>query len=244
MASAKNIDVCGKRIARVLQTPWEHSADYSSCEFYLELADSSLLHLGFEGIEAASSADVESLQLQNVDVSSNLLAFCSSDGHSAVGTVFEKVLVDPYDHIYLQLSNQHFLGVDFEEGQNFIALDNYEEFIRRAQLREFFDFWTRDLVIFENLRAIDLVVTGAVNELQLTQSGELYLMIARLRERRVSDRLALPNKRSGEIWTARFVVPEVGDYRVRVQRMPQDFVADVAIDQAVIAAGRLEICVR
>ena len=233
----------GKQIARILQTPWEHSAEYSHCYFFIELTDGSIVELGHDSI-ALVGDEAASLQLLDVEIDSDFPAMFSNHATAGGrGTVIERVLVDPYRSVYVQLSGQCFLHAELEEGQSLISLLNRDEFLYWARLHEFFDYWTGKLVVFDDLRAIDLVITSMVNDLQLWRSSDLFLTIGRVKGGKVSDLLGVPNDRCEDFWKARFVVPEPGVYRIIVQRRQSDFQVDVQIDESVIAAGRLEICV-
>jgi hypothetical protein len=234
-------EIHGKHIARILQTPWEHSEEYSYCNFYIELTDGTVVHLGDDSIALADHKGVASLQLVEVEIESDFPAMFSSHPTAGRGAVIERVLVDPYRNIYVQLSGQYFLHVDLEEGRILASLCNRDEFLYWARLHEFFDYWSGELVVFDNLRAIDIVITSDGDDLELWQSRELFLTIGRLRKDKVSDLLGVPNDRIGEAWKARFVVPELGTYRLIVQRQKRDFRVDVKIDESVMAACRLDI---
>jgi hypothetical protein len=133
------------------------------------------------------------------------------------------------------------LNNELGEGQTALVVNDYQSFLYFARIFEFFDYWTRELCIFENMRAIDLVITSSANDLDLWQSSELFLTIARVNDGSAGKSRAIPNKAWGAGWKARFVVPEVGAYRIVVQRRQSTFSKDVSIDQSVIAAGHLEI---
>lgn len=234
-------DICGKTIARLLQSPWEHSAEYSACRFYIELSDGSLLHIEDDSIELFASVNQVSEALQDIDTAPEFPALWLVGDRTGVGDAIAQVLVDYHGSVYLQLANQHFVRSELAEGQTALSVFNYEEFLRWARYWEFFDYWTGELVVFDNLRAIDLVISSSVNDLKLWQSSTLHLVIGRLNGGTVSDLLALPSDRSGDAWKARFVVSELGSYQVRVQRKQGEFVGTIQIDEAVLATGRVEI---
>lgn len=234
-------DICGKTLARLLQTPWEHSANYSSCQFYIELTDGSFIHLEDDSIEFFESVNCLPATLQDIDTAPEFPALWLSDKCTGVGVAIEQVLVDYYGTVYLQLASKYFVRSVVEEGQTALSVFNYQEFLRWARYWEFFDYWTGELTIFENLRAIDLVITSSANDLQLWEDRDLFLSIGRVREGKVTDRLSKPNNRRGDSWVARFVVPELGTYQISVQRAQGEFVSDIQIDESTMAAGRLQI---
>lgn len=234
-------DLCGKTLARLLQTPWEHSANYSSCQFYIELTDGSFIRLEDDSIEFFESVNCVPATLQDIDTASEFPALWLSDKCTGVGVAIEQVLVDYYGTVYLQLANKCFVRSVVEEGQTALSVFNYEEFLRWARYWEFFDYWTGELSIFENLRGIDLVITSSANDLQLWEDRDLFLSIGRVREGKVTDLLSKPNNRRGDSWVARFVVPELGAYQISVQRTQGEFVSNIQIDESTMAAGRLQI---
>jgi len=231
-------DIVGKTVARILQTEWEHSETYSSCDFYMEFTDGTLIRLGFDSLSWIDAGGCTSLGLRDVEIDSDFPAFWSSDGCTGVGATIEKVITTSYDNIYLMMSGQYYLTSQFEEGQTALSLHDHEDFLDYARIFEFFDYWTKEPCIINNLRSIDVIVESSVDDLDLWQSRELFLTIGRVKDGVVSNMLAVPNEASGKGWKARFVVPEVGTYRIIVQRRQGDFVADVHIDESVINRGR------
>jgi hypothetical protein len=234
-------DICGKTIGKLLQTPWEHSDSYSSCQFYIELTDGSHIHLEDDSIEFFEPDNCVPTTLQDIDTAPQFPALWLSDECTGVGVEIDQVLVDYYGRVYLQLANQYFVRSVVEEGQTALSIFNYEEFLRWARYWEFFDYWTGELTVFENLRAIDIVIASIARDLQLWEDRDLLLSIGIVRDGAVTNLRGLTNERRGDSWAARFVVAEVGTYQVRVQRAQGEFVADVQIDQSTIAAGRLQI---
>lgn len=237
----KKPDLCGKILARLLQTPWEHSANYSSCQFYIELTDGSFIHLEVDSIEFFESVNCVPATLQDIDTAPEFPALWLSDKCTGVGVEIEQVLVDYYGTVYLQLANQHFVRSELAEGQAALSVFNYEDFLRWPRYWEFFDYWTGELSVFENLRAIDLVITSSATDLRLWEDRDLFLSIGFLRDGAVTDLRGLPNDRLGDSWVARFVVPELGAYQISVQRTQGEFVSDLQIDESTMAAGRLQI---
>lgn len=239
---ASESKIIGKTIARVLQTEWEHIEYFSCCSFYIELTDGTLVDLGLDGSPLLiCTNDRESLKLHDVEIDTESPAFWSSDDSIAIGSSIEKVLRDDYDNAYLLLSGQYYLTTDSDEHATLLGLLNHKDFVDRARSLEFFDYWTKEPFIVDNMRAIDVIVTSTVDDLDLWQSRELFLTIGRVKDGNVIDRMCIPNSMHGESWTARFVVPEPGTYQVWVQRLNDDFSTDVRIDEQVIAEGQLQI---
>lgn len=236
-------DIVGKTIARILQTEWEHLEGFSHCEFYVEFTNGTLLGFQYDSLLRIDADDRMLLRLRDVEIDSDFPAFFSSDGFTGVGATIEKVLTTSYDEPYLLLSGQYYLTSELEECQTALSLLHHQEFLYYARISEFFDYWTKEPYIFNNMRAIDVIVKSNVDDLDLWQSSELFLTIGRVWEGEVRDRLAVPNKPKDNGWSARFVVPEVGIYRIFVKRRQGEFFADVHINEFVIAEGRVEICV-
>jgi hypothetical protein len=91
------------------------------------------------------------------------------------------------------------------------------------------------------MRAIDVLVKSSVHDLKLWQSSELFLTIGRVKAGKVSDLLGVPSKAFAGGWKARFVIPELGNYRIMIERRRGQFSSDIQIDEAVISAGFVEI---
>ena len=139
------------------------------------------------------------------------------------------------------LSGQHYLTAEIDEGHTSLYVNDRSDFLQHARISEFFDYWTKEPCIFDNMRAIDVVVESNARDLKLWQSRELFLTIGPVKASKVSDRLAVPNEPFPGGWKARFVVPELGGYRIAVLRQRREFVADIQIDEAVISAGFVKI---
>lgn len=239
--SVKDSDIVGKIIARVLQTEWEHLEEFSHCDFYIEFSDGTLIGLGFDTLSRIDINDWKRWNLKDVEIDSDFPSFWTPDGFTGIGGKIERVLTTGYGSVFLLISGRHYLTAEITEGQAVLCMHDHNAFLHYAQLFEFFDYWTDEPCIFENMRGIDLFITSSVDDLDLWHSSELFLTIGRLENGAVSDRLAVPNKPNRNGWIARFVVPEPGIYRITIQRQQNDFVTDVRIDEPVIVGGRLEI---
>jgi hypothetical protein len=237
---ATESDIIGKTIAKILQTEWEHSEKFSSCNFYIEFTDGTLISLCESFIQIESDGRA-SLNLQNIDRDSDFPAFWSSDGNTGVGATIEKVLTTSYNTVCLQMSGQYYLAAVLEEGQTALCIWDQNDFLDNARSCEYFDYWTKAPCIFNNMRAIDMIIESSVDDLVLWQSSDLHLTIGRIKDEHVSELLSVPNMPNGEACKARVVVPEPGAYRIIVKRRQGDFVTDVQIDEAVIVGGRLNI---
>lgn len=239
---ATESDIVGKTIARILQTEWEHSENFSNCDFYVEFTDGTLIYLGFDGsLCRIDSEDRASIKLHDVEIDSDYPAFWSCDENVGVGSLIEKVLKDTCDDVYLVLSERYYLTPQVEEGSTQLGLLNRKNFLDYARYDEFFDYWTNKPFISDNMRAIDVIVKSSVDDLNLWQSRDLFLTIGHVKDGNVSDRVFVPNKPHGDLWKARFVVPEPGTFQIRVQRRGDDFCSDFQIDESVIVEGLLEV---
>ena len=232
-------DLVGKTIARVLQTEWEHSEEYSSCNYYLEFTDGTLVWLECDSFPWVCTGGRESLK--DVETDTGYPACFSSDGSTGIGRTVDNVITTSYGNVYLVLSGQYYLTAELGEGHPSLYVNDRADFLQQARIWEFFDYWTKEPCIFDNMRAIDVVVESNARDLKLWQSRELFLTIGPVKAGQVSDRLALTNERIAGGWKARFVVPELGEYRIAVQRQRREFVADIQIDEAVISAGFVKI---
>jgi hypothetical protein len=240
----KSTDIVGKTIARLLQTEWEHLERFSHCNFYVEFTDGTLLYLDYDSMELVGDESRNELQLRPVDINESYPAFFSSDGELGIGARVERVLTTTYHDVYLVLVGEHYLRAELEEAQTQLELMNHQEFLYWATIHEYFDYWTKELVIYNNIRAIDLKLISKVDDLVLWQSAELFLAADQIKDGNDIPLSCLPNTPTDIGWTARFVVPEPGLYRFSVQRRGPEFFIDMEIDQAVIDRGWLEICIK
>ena len=148
----QSTDIVGKTIARLLQTEWDHSEDYSSCNFYVEFTDGTLIWLLDDTMELVDTDTRNSLNLRTVDVDTSYPAFfCSSDGETGIGARVEQVLIATYDEVYWVLGGEHYLRSELAEGQTLLGLMDRQEFLYWASILEFFDYWTKEPVIFNNM---------------------------------------------------------------------------------------------
>ncbi|MCG8587438.1 MAG: hypothetical protein MI757_22250 [Pirellulales bacterium] len=79
----QSTDMIGKTILKILQTPWEHSEDYSNCDFYILLTDGTL----FEALLSGNFVLVDqrsTFASMLIEVDTDYPAFYSSDGFSGI----------------------------------------------------------------------------------------------------------------------------------------------------------------
>jgi hypothetical protein len=145
-------DLVGKTIARVLQTEWEYSEAFSSCSYYLEFTDRTLVWVNFDSIPWVCTGNRESLK--DVETDSDYPSCFSSDGSTGVGCIVDNVITTSYGEVYLVLSGQHYLTAEIGEGHTSLYVHDRNDFLQHARVSEFFDYWTKEPRIFDNMRAI------------------------------------------------------------------------------------------
>ena len=87
-------DLVGKTIARVLQTEWEHSEEFSSCNYYLEFTDGTLIRLDVHSIPCICTGNSESLK--DIETDTDFPACFSSDGSTGAGLIVDNVITTSY----------------------------------------------------------------------------------------------------------------------------------------------------
>ena len=244
-SAVKPTDIFGKTIWRLLQTEWENSDIYSHCNFYIEFTDGTLIWLLDDSMSLIGGDSRSSLNLRPVDVDTDFPAFFpTSNGDLGIGARVERVLTMTYGTVWMVVEGQRYLRSVLAEGQTMLELMDETEFLYWPSIFEFFDYWTKEPVIFNNMRAIDVRLTSNTHDLATSQSGELGLTIARHKCSENVNRYGKPNTAVENGWIARFVVSEPGIYRFMVQRKEGEFATDVEIDESVIERGWLEICIQ
>ena len=143
-------DMLGKTIDRIQQTPWEHTDEYSNCDFYLRMTDDSILELGLFGhfVIVDSDGDV-ARALIDIEADTDYPAFWSSDGFNGHGASIQRAYVDGRQHgsesnFYVLLSTGHWLTTDLLEGCPQLYLLDAVEFMDGHAGMVIYDYWTRE----------------------------------------------------------------------------------------------------